>query len=211
MSLRFFSSLKKWPLALQEALSQACKTELSGNIRRISFKLGKPGRGILPVSVDIDGHRALFVEVSDLYPVLGNLRDWMERCLSFDRNGRFQPEILTMNLVDSVYSIVMIHVGWEDVERDSRAVSVFIVIREGHRHPLLCEFCYTVETLCSMYHAILTCLERYRRSFDNPDCWYTVKRFDRLDSSSTTDRLLRMFRSRDLEMKSAIIYQNGRH
>ena len=211
MSPRFFSSLKKWPLALQEALSQACKTELSGNIRRISFKLGKPGRGILPVSVDIDGHRALFVEVSDLYPVLGNLRDWMERCLSFDRNGRFQPEILTMNLADSVYSIVMIHVGWEDVERDSRAVSVFIVIREGHRHPLLCEFCYPVDTLCNLYEAIRSCLNDYRRLFDSPECWYDVKRFNKLDPRSTTDRLLKIIKSSLIELKSANFHPNDMH
>ena len=154
--------------------------------------------------MDVDGHRALFCEVCDIYPVLNNLRDWMERCLSFDRYGMFHPEIVTLNLADSVYSIVLIHVGWEDSERGAQPVSAFIVVREDQRHPLLCEFCYPVDTLFNLYDAIQSCLKDYRSLFDNPECWYDIKRFDRIDRRSTTDRLLRMIKSSMFELKSEL-------
>ena len=161
--------------------------------------------------MDVDGHRALFCEVCDIYPVLENLRDWMERCLSVDRCGMFHPEIVTLNLADSVYSIVLIHMGWEDSERGARPVSAFIVVREDRRHPMLCEFCYPVDTLCNLYEAIRSCLNDYRRLFDSPDCWYDVKRFNKLDSRSTTDRLLKIIKSSLIELKSANFHPNDMH
>ena len=204
MSFRFFPSLKKWPMAVQEALSLACESDFPGDIRRISFSLGKPEHGKLPVSVDIDGHRALFCEVSDFYPVLDDLRDWMERCLAHDRNGTFHPEIVTLNLADSVYSLVLVHAGWEDCGNVILPVSVFVIVREDNSHPLLCEFCYPVDTLRRLYLSIKSCLNDHRRHFDDPRCWYDVNRFDKLDTMSHTDRLLMKIKSRKIELTGNI-------
>lgn len=200
MLSRFFPSQEKWSMAIQEALSKASTSKHPGNIRQISFSLGKPGRGKLPVSVEIDGHGTFFCEVSDTYPVLEDIRDWMERCLTYDRHGTFHPEIMTLNLAESVYSFALIQVGWEQTDRGDVPVSLFIVVSWEHEYPLLCEFCYPVDTLSSLYRSITNCLCTNRRLFDNPNCWYDVKRFNKLNAESNTDRLLTKIKSYKIDM-----------
>ena len=211
MSFRFFPSLKKWPMAVQEALSKAYKSDTSGVIRQISFSAGRPRCGKVPVTVAVDSHRAFFSEVSDTYPVLDDLRDWMERCLTYDRNGTFHPEAVTIELADSVYSLVLFQVGWEENKRDDPVpVSVFIIMRHGVGFPILFAFCHPVETLRRLYNTIQSCLNKNRRFFDDPRYWYNVKRFDRLKPESITDRLLRRIKSQKIELHCRN-YHTGNH
>lgn len=200
MTSRFFVSIKKWPLSFRLAISSMTELPQYGETRRLDFIFGPPSEGRLPLQISIDGRRALLVELSDTKPSsLRTLRDWMERCLVHDREGTLHPELATIDCVNTVVNLAMIHVGWDNSGAHASPISLFVVTcSDRHEPPVKC-FCHTVSTIRRLYKAIMDCLQLYRNRFDNPRYWYDVQRFNLLDSVSITDRLLSLVRSRQLE------------
>lgn len=199
MSYRFFLSIKKWPLAVQQALSLLQEAPQYGETRDVDFEAGPPVRGRFPLWVFIDGRKALLCEPCDSYPFLDQTRQWMERCLERDREGTLHPEILTVDCADTVFSFVMVHVGWEENRGRASPVSLLVVVRSDRKAPVACCFCRTLDTIGRLYGTITDCLTRYRSRFDDPDCWYDAKRFDKLAALPTGDRLLGQIRSAKVE------------
>jgi hypothetical protein len=200
MSHRFLISLKKWPLATQKALSILNEASQYGETRIVDFQFGPPSDGILPFRLFIDGRRALLCELSDTSPsFLRKLREWMERCLVMDQEGVLHPELLTLDLRGLVLSIVLIHVGWDEVQSRAKPISFLVVIRSDMAAPTVCCFCDTLDTISGLYKAILVCLRQYRSRFDRAEFWYDVKRYDRLNPIPTTERMLSEIRSKKIE------------
>ena len=203
MSPRFFISLKKWPLAVQKALSILNETSLDGETRIVDFQFGPPSRGKLPLRLFIDGRRALQCEFCDAdSSFLQDLREWMEHCLVLDQEGTLHPELLTLNVERIVLSFVLIHVGWEDDRTGARPISFFAVVGSDSQEPLACCFCDTLDTISGLYQALWDCLLRYRARFDSDHFWHDVKRLDRLNPRSTSDRMAEQLRSRKIERLS---------
>lgn len=201
MSLHFHISLEKCPKAVHKALSILKESRPCGETRSLAFHLGPPSRGKLPFQIDEDGRLALVCELSDVFPsFLEETREWMERCLVRDQQGTLHPEILTLDCVGMVMTFVMFHVGWDKGGHQAAVpISYFLVVRSDHKDPVICCFCNTLDTLSSLYDAFIDCLCRYRYLFDNPAFWYDVKRLDKMDAQSTTDRLLGQIRSSKIE------------
>ena len=199
MSSRFFISLKKWPMAVQKALSFLIEAPQYGETCDIDFILGSPSGGKLPLYIDVNGHRALACELSDSYPFLGSLRGWMERCLVQDSEGTLHPEIVTLDCADAVLSLVMVHAGWEDDNGRAEPVSLLAAIRSDREEPVLCCFCRTVETITRLYCSLLDGILRYAHLFDRNDTWYDVHSFDRLSPALTSERLFRQIQSPKIE------------
>lgn len=208
MSHRFLISLKKWPLATQKALSILNEASQYGETRIVDFQFGPPSGGKLPFRLFIDGRRALQCELSDTVPsFLRDLREWMERCLVMDQEGVLHPELLTLNLCGLVLSIVLIHVGWDEVDTRAKPVSFLVVTRSDMEAPSICCFCDTLDTIAGLYQAILVCLKQNRSRFNSAEHWYDVKRYDRLNPVSTTERMLSEIRSPKIE--KVTIYQKS--
>ncbi len=208
MSHRFLISLKKWPLATQKALSILNEASRYGETRIVDFQFGPPSGGKLPFRLFIDGRRALLCELSDTAPSsLCKLREWMERCLVMDQEGVLHPELLTLDLRGLVLSMVLIHVGWDEVQSRAKPISFLVVIRSDMETPSVCCFCDTLDTITGLYQAILVCLRQYRSRFDSAKYWYDIKRHDRLNPVSTTERMLREIRSSKIE--KVAIYQKS--
>lgn len=199
MSSRFFLSLKKWPLAVRQALSCLIEAPQYGEMCDVNFILGSPSDGKLPLYIDVNGHRVLACELSDSYPFLGSLRGWMERCLVQDREGTLHPEIVTLDGEDTVLSLVMVHAGWDDDNGRAEPVSLFAVIRSDSKEPVLCCFCLTVETISRLYCSLLDCIRKHGSLFDRNDTWYDVHSFDRLSPALTSERLFRQIQSPKIE------------
>lgn len=197
MSPRFFLSLKKWPLAVQQALSLLNEVPRYGETRTIDFDIGPPEHGRLPFRATIDGRMALLCELNDSYPFLEELREWMERCLVSDREGTLHPEIVTVDCTDAVLSMVMIHVGWEDDFGLSSPISLFILLRSDSKAPVICCFCHTFRLIGNLYRAFLDSLSNPR--FDDPEEWFDVRRFDILAGKTVRQRLIESLRSRKIE------------
>lgn len=207
MTHRFLLSLKKWPLAVQQALSLLQEAPRYGEIRDIDFEAGPPVYGRLPLWIIVDGHKTLLCEPGDTYPFLDQMRQWMERCLVCDREGTLHPEILTVDCTDTVFSIVVVHVGWDEDRNHASPVSLLIVVRSDRKVPAVCCFCHTLEIIGRLYKSITDCLELNRSRFDAPSGWWDAKRLDGLSPLSTTDRLLGQIHSQRIEksIKSAPI------
>ena len=197
MSPRFFPSLKKWPLAVQQALSLLNEVPRYGETKTIDFDIGPPEHGRLPFRATIDGRMALLCELNDSFPFLGELREWMERCLVSDREGTLHPEIVTLDCADAVLSMVMIHVGWEDDRGRPSPVSLFILIRSDRKDPVICCFCHTFQLIGNLYCAFLESLSSPR--FEDPEEWFDVRRFDTLSGKTVRQRLVESFRSGRIE------------
>lgn len=189
MSARFFPTLKKWPLAVSEALSLLEGSPLRGEVSEISFDIGPPSEGRLPLGLVVDGRKIFLGKLTDLHPFLRHLREWMERCLVHDKEGTLHPETVTLDCADCVLSLLLIHVGWEDSPR-AEPVSLLIAVRSDRRSPVYCGFCRTFDVIVNLYSSLTGCLKKYRKRFDSPEFWFDVKRFDGLDERSTTDRML---------------------
>lgn len=199
MSHRFLITLKKWPLAVRKALSLLNEISPDGETCSIGFQFGPPSQGRLPFQMRVDGKRVLLCELSDCnLSFLHEMRGWMERCLLRDREGTLHPELLTLDGVGTVLSLVAVHVGWEEGRSRAEPVSLLVVIRSDRDEPLYC-FCRTLEMVCNLYGALVLCLERYGPLFNDPGCWYDIRRLDQLDPRSTKERLLEMVRSPRIE------------
>ena len=200
MSPRFLISLKKWPLAVKKALALLDENSLYGETRIVDFQIGPPFQGRLPFRLFVDGRRVLLCELSDAAPsFLHDMREWMERCLLFDQEGHLHPELLTLNIRGLVLGLVLIHVGWDEVDSRTTPVSFLVAIRSDQKDPAVCCFCDTFDTIGELYRALTTCLRMYRSLFDSDEYWYDVKRFDRLNPVSTTERMLDEIRSSKIE------------
>ena len=207
MSHRFFLSLKKWPLAVQQALSLLQEAPQYGEIRDIDFEAGPPVYGRLPLWIIVDGHKTLLCEPGDTYPFLDQMRQWMERCLVSDCEGTLHPEILTVDCTDTVFSVVVVHVGWDEDREKASPVSLLTVVRSDRKLAVVCCFCHTLDMIRRLYGSITDCLEHNRSRFDDPSGWWDAKRLDGLSPLSTTDRLLGQIRSPRIEksIKSVFI------
>ena len=209
MSSRFLPLLKKCPTAVYKAISILNKGPLNGETRVVDFQIGPPAGGLLTATVCIDHHRAFQCMLSDTFPsILPDLRDWMERCLRQDHEGTLHPEFITVDCPDTVLHVIMIHVGWEEERPVCGPVSFLVITRSDLDEPSLCCFCNTLETIRSLYDAILDCLERFRPFFDNPASWYDIKRFDCLNPLSTTDRMKGQIHSSLIEKKTCFFQKS---
>lgn len=202
MTPRFSISQKKWPQAVKRALSFLTDNPIYGEISDIDFELGPPSGGRSPLSILLDGRKKLLCEPSDTYPFLDSLREWMERCLIVDKEGLLHPEIATIDCIDAVYSLVMVHVGWEGSQEAAEPVSAFIVIQSKKSEPNIFRFCRTTETICRLYRAFVEGIDRNRERFDNPSSWYDVGRFSLMDRRTTSERMMQTLRSESLEKRA---------
>lgn len=202
MAHRFLISFKKWPMAIQKAFSdlELDKDPLSGETRIVDFQIGPPQGGELPLRIFLDGRRALLCQLGDTSPsFLHDMREWMERCLVFDQEGHFHPEVLTLNCTGLVLSLTLIHVGWDEIAQRNTPISYLVVICSDREEPALCCFCDALETISGLYHALINCILRYRPRFDSGTDWYDVKRFDMLNPVRTSDRMLESILSSRIE------------
>lgn len=207
MSPRFLITLKKWPIAVQQAFSYLNEDSTYGEIVPIAFRFGPPSRGRLPLTMRIDGRMALRCEISDTnLSFLQDMREWLERSLKRDREGKHFPELLTIDCADMVLSLVIVHAGW-DLPPRKDPTSFFVIIRSDMDAPAAYCFSYTLDIIGGMYEALLECIERYRSSFDNPSVWYDVKRFDKLNPVPTSERLMEEIRSEKLDIIRKILYK----
>lgn len=201
MSHRFLLSLRKWPHAVQQALSFLDKASPCGETCSVDFDFGPPSKGRLPLQIRIDGQIVLRCELSDTNPsFLHDVRGWLERSLVRDREGTMHPELLTLDCAGGVLSLVIIHVGWED-DWDSRArpVSFFVAIRSGNMGPAVQCFCDTIDTILNFYDKLTDCLERFRSRFDSNAFWFDVHRFDKLNPVPTSERMLNQICSQKIQ------------
>lgn len=203
MSSRFFIPSKKWPAAVNEALSHLVNLPQTGDIDEPVFRFGPPSNGRMPLRVLINGRTTLLCDLSDGYPFLGALREWMEHCLCFDRLGDGQPGFVTLDTFQGTCTLILVHAGWER-GRDGRpvAVSLFAAVRSGARHPAACCFCRTRRTVGALYRALQESVEDYRGLFDSRDVWYDSGMFSLRDRLKTSGRMKRALRSPLIEMKA---------
>ena len=205
MSPRFLLTLKKWPLAVKRALSLLDEDSLCGETRSIDFQFGPPSKGRLPLQMRLDGKRVLLCELSDCNPTfLHAMRGWRERCLLHDREGMYHPELLTLDCTDFVLWLAMIHVGWDEDRVRGLPVSLLVIVRSDTEEPIYC-FCYTFDVICKLYYALLACLKVYAAEFEDPECWFDVRRFDLLDARSTAGRMMEQFRSEKIEIMHRVL------
>lgn len=174
---------------------------LSEEIRDIDFDIGCPRDGTISGWVLADGQRAARLILSDAYPMLSDLKAWMERCLVFDRFGALHPEVLTFEGKDTVYVSAMIHAGWEQTDGileghpQHEPIAIFILIRRNPDRPLLCCFCRPVRTIHRLYEAVRDAIRRYAVHYNNPRNWYDSERFNRLDPRTKAARMEDVFSS----------------
>lgn len=199
MTPRFFISQKKLPLAVKKALSIMLGSSDYGEISSVDFELGRPKHGRLPFRIIIDGHKEMQCEPSDVHPLLDQLRDWMERCLAFDRNGEMSFECVKLECGDDVYLLTLFHAGWTTLRGRAEPISGFIVSRSCSDNPILHRFCMTNQLISRLYKSITWGIIHYSREFNDERNWYYVKRYDRLDPRTTSDHMLARIHSDKLE------------
>ena len=208
MSSRFLLSLRKWPHAVQQALTFLNEASLYGETSCVDFIFGPPSIGRLPLQICIDGRKALLCELRDTNSsFLYEIRGWLERCLEHDFEGTYHPELLTLDCEGMVLSLVIVHLGWDDDSLVNEPVSFLAAIPLGDKEPAAYCFCYTIETVVAFYDALLRCFRRYRNLFNSPDFWYDVKRHDLLDTKTTYDRLMEQIRSKKVESYRRILHK----
>lgn len=200
MSSRFFISQKKWPEAVRRAISYLVLSRGSGHVSDIGFDLGPPSGGHLTFRITVDGKRSVLCRPGDTYPFLESLREWMERCLVFDKEGTLHPEILTLDCSDGVYSVIMFHAGWDRIDGLAEPISGLAVISSGRDEPTLCCFCRTRETISRLYRSIMDGIAENRYLFDKPGAWYDPGRFSPLDRRTTAERLIERICSDKLDL-----------
>lgn len=200
MAPRFLFSRREWPQAVETALSYMNQSALDGEMRTVDFLFGPPSRGRLPFEILIDGRKTLRCELSDTDKTfLYDIREWLERSTIRDRNGDPHPECLTLDYRGGVLTFFLAHSGW-DHPGSKRPTSYLIVLRHNRIVPAMSCFCDTFGFILGMYESMMACLNRYRDLFDDPACWYDVRRFDRLNPVPTSERLLSEFQSEKLEI-----------
>lgn len=123
----------------------------------------------------------------------------MERSLVLDREGHLHPEVVTLDCAEGVLRMGWFHAHWEMRGAHAVPVSCLIVLCPGEEVPAVFCFCKTLETIGSLYGALLECFRRYRVLFNDPEQWYDVRRFDHLNSVPTAERLLGESRSTKIE------------
>lgn len=187
------------PKAVIAALEHLVYSPDGGRISDVEFEMGRPHGGRLPFRIIVDGRVKLLCELTDVYPFLERLRDWMERCLYIDRNGEMGFESIKLECRDDVYLLMLCQAGGDVTEMDDRILSGIIVARNRSSMPVLSRLCPLYQVLGRLYEAIIRCIERNRSAFNNPSTWYDVKRFDRLDKRDTADRLLEKIHSEKME------------
>ena len=144
-------------------------------------------------------------EISDTnLSFLQDMREWLERSLKHDREGKRHPEMLTIDCIDMVLSFIIVQVGWDEPPR-KEPTSFFVIIRSDMDGPTAYCFCYTIDIICGLYEALLDCFERFRPLFDDADIWHDVKRYDRLNPTPTSERLLAQIRSERLDRIMIIV------
>jgi hypothetical protein len=209
MSPHSFIPSKKWPEAVSEALSYITELPEHGDIDEPVFLFGPPFHGRLPLRVRVKGHTTPLCVLGDEYPFLDELRDWMERCLTYDRLGIFHPEIATLDTPDGVCYLLMVHAGWERPRQfDVSSISELIVILSDCNKPAFRCFCRTRETIRDLYGAILECIHEYRSLFDGSMHWYDTDSFSLLDKESCSARMEKLIRSRAIEIKTGFHGKN---
>ena len=200
MPLRFFIPDKKLPLAFKEALSSLFDSPGKREISDIGFKFGVPFRGRLPFIVTVNGRKAWQCEPSDVYPFLEKLRGWMENCFDFDRNGKIKTDSVTIECLDDVYTIIILHGGWIPFGREPKEpVCALVVLGNRHEEAVLSCFCFSKRLMARLYRAVTGGIMRYRREFNDPGRWFDTGRYDHLDPRDTADRLLEKFCSKKME------------
>ncbi len=201
----FLDSFEKWPVAVHEAFSSAQKYYKGGALTDVDFEFGPPSSGKCPCYVIADGHKMPLCEVSDCYPVLKKIRDWIERCLTFDKKGELNPQILTLDCYDTVLTIAMVQAGWyKCYEKDhARPISLFVVSRDDSREATLQCLCESHRTLRNLYWAILDVLTSNAKLFDSPGTWYSADRCCLLKRHRFSRQMLNSFLSHDIEIKTA--------
>ena len=208
MSPRYLLSLKKWPLAVEKALSIISEAPQDGATRTVDFQFGPPWKGRLPLRLFIDGRRVLQCELCDAYPsFLRDVRGWMERCLVLDKEGTLHPELLTLDCADTVLSLVLVHVGWEEDSLGAVPVSFFAAFRSGCDTPSACCFCSTPALIRELYEGLMDCLKRCRSLFDSPQHWHDVHRYDLLSAGTTTQRMMKDLQSARVERMCKIFHK----
>lgn len=202
MPSRFFTASKKWPEAVRKALSFITDLPEQGDIDEPLFLFGPPVHGRLPFRIGLGGRTALSCELGGDYPFLQELREWMERCLAFDRHGVFHPEIATFDTVEGVLHLLMVHAGWErSLSTGACSVSELIAVESDCDIPAFRCFCRTRETVRSLYAALLDAVRRYGEEIDEA----AVRKREQLSpylGLSTTARMESALRSETIEMKT---------
>lgn len=164
-------------------------------LRNVDFIISPPSRGRIQFHVTVDGLRMCSFEADDVHPFFGELREWMERCLSLDTKGRFHPEVVTLEMSGDVFHFFLQHRGWLPGRGDPVPYAVFSIFRSGDVTPLLRQGCDHLRTIANLYSALRRCLEENRSLFDDPGNWYDVKYFKPEGGGSTVDRLMADLRS----------------
>lgn len=197
MSFRFFTPSREWPAAVIESLSHIVNSSQREPLDEPVFRFGPPDRGRLPFWVEIGGHATLLCELSDCYPFLRLLRDWLERCLSFDCFGEGQPGFVKLDSVAGPCSFIMVHAGIDKAGYVD--ASLFAVIRPGECHPCAYCFCSTRQAVGAIYGALMDALHSYRDLFNDSSVWYDPGAFSLRDPRRTSDRMEDEFRSGAIE------------
>lgn len=190
---------RELPMAVLKALENLVYSTDGGSIGDIDFEMGRPRGGLLPFRIIVDGRVKLLCELTDVYPFLERLRDWMERCLIFDRHGQMGFESIKLDCRDDVYLLMLCQAGGDYKVTDDKILSSIIVARNMSSLPIIYKVCPLFQVLGRLYSAITRCIERNRAEFNNPKVWYDIKRFDPLDERDTADRLLEKIHSREME------------
>ena len=170
------------------------------------FRFGPPSGGRLPLWVLVRDRSILLCELSDAYPFLTELREWMERCLAIDRLGDGKPGIVTLDTSHGTCSLVLIHAGWEKGHGGKpTAVSVFTAILSGERHPVFQCFCRTRQVVGAVYSALMRALDLYRELFDNRREWYDTEAFSARPTHRVSNRMKAALFSPIIEYKADFI------
>lgn len=186
-------------MAIIAALEQLLYSPDSRRISDIDFEMGRPYGGRLPFRIIVDGKVKLSCELTDVFPFLERLRDWMERCLYVDRNGDIGFESIKLECRDDVYLLMLCQAGGDVTPADDKILSSIIVARNKSSQPLLSQICPLYQVLGRLYRAIVSSIDRYRAAFNDPRAWFDVKRYDLLDQRETADRLLEKIYSKKME------------
>lgn len=183
MSNHFFITPRKWPAAVSRVMDGISGPPRFGDVSDLSFSIGLPHQGSMVLRIDEDGGPALTLGVRVGRGTLRGLRDWMERCLLYDREGDGDPELATLDTSAGVCYLMLVHAGWEPRPGGCTAISSFAVIAKDRDEPLYARMCETRRTVGLLYRALL----------------------EAVGESGARERLPDCVRSREIELKTAPI------
>lgn len=202
MQSRFFTPSKKWPEAVRKALSIITDLPVNGEVDEPLFSFGPPVHGRLPFRIRLGGRTAVSFELGGDYPFLEEFRDWMERCLVFDRHGVFHPEIVTFDTAGGVLHLLMVHAGWEKgLAFGACSISELIVVESDRDIPAFRCFCRTRETVRALYGALVWAVCEYGEEIDEASVRHAMQQSP-YTGTSRSRRMEVLLQSRTIETKT---------